>query len=192
MWSKNCQEVVSRLSLDCPKVVPKLSQSAWCRAWQKQPVKERVRWREKTTILWDTTKKRNSSAFSFMTINDILEENTRVKRENQRLTDAIDSNITQLTEKINQLSVVPLGTIVAWTPHPKNSRNPVQLPAGWQRCDGSKIVGGIWHGERLPNINGEERFLRGTRTSGRVLLTEEDEVRSWSLKVTILKFCICR
>ena len=56
----------------------------------------------------------------------------------------------------------------------------------------TKIVGGIWHGERLPNINGEERFLRGTRTSGRVLLTEEDEVRSLSLKVTILKFCICR
>merc|ERR1711962_974728 len=116
---------------------------------------EQARWQEEATILWEGTTSRGES-FSFMTINDILEENTRVKRENQRLTDVIDSTITQLPEKINQLSVVPLGTIVAWTPHPKNSRNPVQLPAGWQRCDGSKIVGGIWHGERLPNILQED------------------------------------
>jgi len=43
---------------------------------------QRARWQEETTILWEATISRGES-FSFMTINDILEENTRVKREKE-------------------------------------------------------------------------------------------------------------
>merc|ERR1712192_245937 len=39
-------------------------------------------------------------AFSFICIDDILEENTRLKEENKWLNDVIRDNITQLTEMI--------------------------------------------------------------------------------------------
>ena len=144
---------------------------------------EVAKWQEQTSLLWEATTSREDS-FGFKTINDILkenqrikEENTRVKRENQELTDVIQRDISQLTEKVDKLPMVPVGTILAWTPRPENSQDPVALPAGWQKCDGSQIVGGRWHGLYVPNINGEERFLRGTKTSSRVLATEEDQVR---------------
>ena len=53
-------------------------------------------WKSETTILWEMTTSREDS-FSFMTIDDILEENTRLKLENQWLNDVISSNITHLT-----------------------------------------------------------------------------------------------
>jgi len=56
-------------------------------------------WKDETSILWDITTSRKDS-FSFMTIDDILEENTRLKVENQRLNDIIRDNITELTEMI--------------------------------------------------------------------------------------------
>jgi len=56
-------------------------------------------WKNETSILWDITTGRNDS-FSFMTIDDILEENTRLKIENERLNDIIRDNITELTEMI--------------------------------------------------------------------------------------------
>jgi len=58
-------------------------------------------WKNETGILWDITTSREDS-FSFMTIDDILEENTRLKVENERLNDIIRDNITQLTEMIQR------------------------------------------------------------------------------------------
>ena len=52
-------------------------------------------WKNETGILWDITTSREDS-FSFMTIDDILEENTRLKVENERLNDIIRNNITEL------------------------------------------------------------------------------------------------
>merc|ERR1711962_1105216 len=84
---------------------------------------ERVRWQEETTILWEATTNRGGS-FSFMTINKILDENTRVKRENRRLTNVIDSSIAQLTvnnadlnTEMKQLkrdmnNLLPVGSII--------------------------------------------------------------------------------
>ena len=46
------------------------------------------------------------------------------------------------------------------------------------RCDGSVIIGpSPWEGEKTPNINGEERFLRGG-LDGVQLLTEEDSLQA--------------
>ena len=183
-------------------------------------------WKSETDILWDITTSREDS-FSFMTIDDILEENTRLKVEIQWLNDVISNNITHLTEmladmadnvgilegrvttnvghivqtnrridenkayinqnidsidditdNINTLHLAPVGTILAWTPKPnKETWNPVELPDGWKECDGSQIIGGIWDGQWLPNLNGEERFLRGAPTQN-VLDLEWDEVRN--------------
>ena len=51
----------------------------------------------------------------------------------------------------------------------------MELPDGWKECDGTQIVGGIWDGQYTPNINGEERFLRGSYKD-RVLDVEDDQV----------------
>ena len=56
-------------------------------------------WKNETGILWDITTSREDS-FSFMTIDDILEENTRLKVENERLNDIIRNNITELMKMI--------------------------------------------------------------------------------------------
>merc|ERR1719500_1238622 len=185
-------------------------------------------WKSETTILWEMTTSREDS-FSFMTIDDILEENTRLKVENQWLNDVISSNITHLsemladmadnvgilegrvttndghivqtntridenkayinentdsiediTENIDTLHLAPVGTILAWTPKPnKETENPVELPDGWKECNGSQIVGGIWDGQFLPNLNGEERFLRGSSIQDALEL-ENNEVRSYT------------
>ena len=197
-------------------------------------------WMTETDVLWDITTSREDT-FGFMTIDDILEDNARLKEENKWLNDVIRNNITQLTEMIQSnaekinvnegnvqdmgdnveilegrvtvndgnivstnrridenkayinentahivditdnmdtLNLAPIGTILAWTPKPnKNSNNPVELPAGWKECDGSQIVDGIWNGENAPNINEEERFLRGSSKVD-VLETENDQVRN--------------
>ena len=214
-------------------------------------------WKSETTILWEMTTSREDS-FSFMTIDDILEENTRLKVENQWLNDVISSNITHLsemladmadnvgilegrvttndghiadvadnvgilesrvttnnghivhtnrridenkayinentdsiediTENIDTLHLAPVGTILAWTPKPnKETENPVELPDGWKECDGSQIVGGIWDGQFLPNLNGEERFLRGSSIQDALEL-ENDEVRTGIKIVVFLYF----
>ena len=56
-------------------------------------------WVKETGILWDFTTSREDT-FGFMTIDDILEENARLKEENKWLNDIITNNITQLTEMI--------------------------------------------------------------------------------------------
>ena len=46
------------------------------------------------------------------------------------------------------------------------------------RCDGSIIQApSLWEGERTPNINGEERFLRGG-VDGVQLSTQDDSLQS--------------
>ena len=93
---------------------------------------------------------------------------------------ALTEDIASVTTDISNLSMAPIGTIIAWSNIPnKDSKDPVDLPAGWAECDGSLIVGGIWDGQRTPNINGEERFLRGSHKSN-VLATENDQVKTLS------------
>jgi len=65
---------------------------------------------------------------------------------------------------------------MAWTPIPNSGSNDaLALPSGWVECDGQLITEGIWEGQHTPNINGEERFLRGAHIEN-ALHVEEDEV----------------
>merc|ERR1719500_1611083 len=60
-------------------------------------------WKSETDALWEITASIEDS-FSFMTIDDILEENTRLKVENQWLNDVISSNITHLSEMLADMA----------------------------------------------------------------------------------------
>ena len=54
----------------------------------------------------------------------------------------------------------------------------IDLPAGWQRCDGT-VIGhpSPWAGKLTPDLNNEKRFLRGGHDSEQLTL-EEDSVVS--------------
>ena len=93
------------------------------------------------------------------------------------LTESVNTLRQETFNNISILNLAPVGTILAWTPKPtQNSNDPVDLPDGWKECDGSLIVGGIWNGQHAPNINGEERFLRGSSKT-RGLDIEDDQVK---------------
>ena len=74
---------------------------------------------------------------------------------------------------------VPIGTITAWTMKMEVGGAEVEdIPAGWQRCDGSTIQPpSIWAGQKTPDLNNARRFIRGGR-DGDVLKTEEDAVKT--------------
>ena len=53
----------------------------------------------------------------------------------------------------------------------------MDLPAGWQRCDGSTIEHpSVWAGKLTPDLNNEKRFLRGGHDSLQLTL-EEDQLQ---------------
>ena len=59
---------------------------------------------------------------------------------------------------------VPIGTIIAWVLKVDKSSNGniSDLPDGWMCCDGGVIPSkSMWAGKRVPDLNGERRFLRG-------------------------------
>jgi len=57
----------------------------------------------------------------------------------------------------------PLGTILPWVPKPtKSFGSGLTLPDGWVRCNGSTIPEpSIWAGQKTPDLNNAQRFLRG-------------------------------
>jgi len=60
---------------------------------------------------------------------------------------------------------VPIGTILPWA---KNLTGVPNLPANFVECNGQTISDpdSPLNGVTLPNLNGENRFLRGNSTSG--------------------------
>ena len=95
------------------------------------------------------------------------------------------------------LPEVPIGTILAWVlkvDREDTGGDTVDLPDGWMRCikivigffshqehircDGSTIPhhnGSVWAGQRVPDLKGERRFLRGGADQD-VLSLEEDQM----------------
>merc|ERR1712130_363953 len=140
-------------------------------------------WQTETGKLWEVTTTRTQS-FDFQTIDDILEENARQKREIQQLNNVISNDIAELNQKVNHIaqlkhSLAPLGTIIAWVTKPAKvfDQGIASLPNGWIRCGGSTIPQpSIWAGQLTPNLNGEKRFLRGG-PDAQVLTMEEDQMQ---------------
>lgn len=84
--------------------------------------------------------------------------------------------ISDLSASVDKLPEVPVGTIISWVMVVDKAGGGVaDLPKGWMRCDGSVIPDGIWKGKRVPNLNGDRRFLRGGSDEN-VLTLEDDQL----------------
>jgi len=72
---------------------------------------------------------------------------------------------------------VPVGAIIPWVDRVEKDGPTVDLPSGFQRCDGSTIlIPSIWAGQATPNLNLDKRFLRGGSDSD-VLTMEDDQIQ---------------
>jgi microcystin-dependent protein len=60
---------------------------------------------------------------------------------------------------------VPIGGIAAWL---KSYVNTPTLPPDWLECNGQIVNDpeSVYNGQILPDLNGQNRFLRGSATSG--------------------------
>jgi hypothetical protein len=70
----------------------------------------------------------------------------------------------ELAEEI-RYGIVPVGSVL---PFLKNLTNTPSLPTGWVECNGQTISDSdsVYNGVTLPDLNGDNRFLRGDSTSG--------------------------
>lgn len=59
----------------------------------------------------------------------------------------------------------PIGSVTAWL---KSYTNTPSLPSGWVECNGQTLndSDSPYNGQVIPDLNGENRFLRGNATSG--------------------------
>lgn len=81
--------------------------------------------------------------------------------------EAVDLNdtINEVADRVNN-RISPIGSIQAW--HKDLNNVPSSLPGEWVECNGQTISDSDspLDGVTLPDLNGEERFLRGNSTSG--------------------------
>ena len=83
------------------------------------------------------------------------------------------------------MSMMPLGSIIAWIPKPKadsNSYSNAVLPDGWLECSYNQIKKGPWKGLYTPDLNKEHRFLRGGLLDD-VLKEQTHTVEDLNLKI---------
>jgi hypothetical protein len=61
--------------------------------------------------------------------------------------------------------LAPIGSVVAWL---KSYTNTPALPSGWVECNGQTLsdAESVYNGQTIPNLNGNNYFLRGDSTSG--------------------------
>ena len=74
----------------------------------------------------------------------------------------------------------PIGSVMAWL---KTMTNTPALPSGWVECNGETLndTDSPYHNDVLPDLNGDNRFLRGNSTSGGVGGSDEiTHNHSWS------------
>ena len=74
---------------------------------------------------------------------------------------------TDLNDTFNAtiLQLVPIGAIFPWL---KDYTNTPNLPEAWVECNGQTLSDGesVYDGQTIPDLNGNNRFLRGNSTSG--------------------------
>ena len=64
-----------------------------------------------------------------------------------------------------QTNVAPIGAIFPWL---KSFANTPALISGWVECNGQTLNDGdsVYNGQVIPNLNGNNQFMRGNSTSG--------------------------
>lgn len=112
----------------------------------------------------------------------LQELDNRITTMDDRLV-KLSANDIALHDKFSTLTAlnsVPIGTIMAWH---KNLPNTPSLKLGWAECNGQVLSDpqSPYHGQTLPNLNGEGRFLRGSNLSGTL---QEMDWKSFSIRST--------
>lgn len=81
------------------------------------------------------------------------------------MADTLITGTTLVEKESRSIGDVPIGGIVSWL---KNFTGVPNLAEGWVECDGSTIADALspLNGQTLPNLNGNNNFLRGNSTSG--------------------------
>merc|ERR1712136_132844 len=108
--------------------------------------------------------------------------------ERQESDSALQKNVTEVTgqlqEDIDDIMLMPIGSIIAWVMKPgKDAVNISYLPEGWMRCDGTLIPPpSIWAGLMTPELNNKKHFLRGGSDS-EYLETEEDQIQKFEISL---------
>lgn len=80
--------------------------------------------------------------------------------------DVRETKASTLTQSQSQTIVAPIGAVMAWLKSFPNT--PGTLPSGFVECNGQVLSDGdsVYDGQTLPDLNGDNRFLRGNSTSG--------------------------
>merc|ERR1719495_1920265 len=114
-----------------------------------------------------------------------IQGNTKSIQSQAQSIQANKNSIATAEANILKMHVAPIGTITAWVSRPvTTSPHTENLPTGWIRCDGSVIPQpSPWAGQKTPNINGENRFLRGG-ADNIMLQTQEDSIQSHTHSVS--------
>jgi hypothetical protein len=68
----------------------------------------------------------------------------------------------------NVIRDVPIGTVVAWVRDLPSPSPDLTLPSGWVLCSGQVLADSAspLNGRTIPNLNGNNLFLRGDTASG--------------------------
>jgi len=76
-----------------------------------------------------------------------------------------DEGITKAKIDSDGDFLCPIGAILAWA---KSLTGCPALPDGWVECNGQTLsdASSVFDGQVIPNLNGENRFIRGNSTSG--------------------------
>ena len=100
------------------------------------------------------------------------------------MVDLVNGTYKNGSQNLKQIfsSMLPVGSIIAW---PKNFPEVPPLPLSWVECNGQIIENqdSVFDGISIPDLNGENRFLRGNTESGGIGGEEtheltEDEIPS--------------
>jgi hypothetical protein len=78
--------------------------------------------------------------------------------------DEVNDNFNEIIQT-GMYGNCPIGTVLPWL---KTYTNTPSLPTSWVECDGSTLSDSdsVYDGQTLPDLNGDNRFLRGSSSSG--------------------------
>lgn len=81
------------------------------------------------------------------------------------MADQLITGTTLVEKESRSIGDAPIGSILAWA---KSLAGVPNLAEGWVECDGSVLSDALspLNGQTIPNLNGDNRFLRGNSTSG--------------------------
>lgn len=78
--------------------------------------------------------------------------------------DEVNTNFGDVEDEFNN-NTAPIGSIISWL---KTFTNTPALPGGWVECNGQSLsdAESVYNGQTIPDLNGDNRFMRGNSTSG--------------------------